>query len=80
MSSDAVIAQASPYPFEVEMGKTYYWCACGRSKSQPLCDGSHKDTGIEPVAYKAIETGTVYLCGCKKTSNQPLCDGSHKQL
>ena len=27
---------------EVEAGKSYWWCACGRSKTQPICDGSHK--------------------------------------
>ena len=26
---------------EVEKGKSYYWCACGKSKNQPFCDGSH---------------------------------------
>ena len=26
---------------EVEKGKSYYWCACGQSKKQPFCDGSH---------------------------------------
>ena len=40
--SDPVIAQKSPIPFEVEAGKSYFWCACGQSKNQPFCDGSHK--------------------------------------
>ena len=30
-----------PIAIEVEKGKSYYWCACGRSKKQPFCDGSH---------------------------------------
>jgi CDGSH-type Zn-finger protein len=80
MTTEALIAQKSPYAVELEQGKTYYWCACGRSKDQPFCDGSHKDTGIEPVAYTAEKTGTVYLCGCKKSANQPLCDGTHNDL
>jgi CDGSH-type Zn-finger protein len=25
----------------VEQGKDYWWCACGLSKAQPVCDGSH---------------------------------------
>ena len=29
--SEAVIAQKAPYGKEIEAGKTYYWCACGRS-------------------------------------------------
>ena len=33
--SDPVIAQKSPYAVELEEGKTYAWCACGRSGNQP---------------------------------------------
>ncbi len=74
------IAQKSPYMTDVEAGKTYYWCACGHSKTQPLCDGSHKGTDFAPLAYTAGRTGQVALCGCKYTKGQPLCDGSHKAL
>lgn len=80
MSTDVVIAQKAPYPTEVEAGKTYYWCACGRSKNQPFCDGSHKGTGIEPMAFTAEKSGTVYLCGCKHSANKPYCDGTHQKL
>ena len=80
MSEQPVIAQKSPYAVEVEAGKSYYWCACGRSKNQPFCDGSHKDTGLEPLAYKADKSGTLYFCGCKKSGNPPLCDGTHNNL
>ncbi len=80
MTDEVVIAQKSPYATQVEEGKTYYWCACGRSKSQPFCDGSHKGTSFSPVAYKAEKTGTVYFCGCKKSNNPPLCDGTHNKL
>ena len=78
--TDAVIAQKSPYAVEVEAGKKYFWCACGRSQSQPFCDGSHKGTGFTPVKYEALESGRVYLCGCKHTPTAPLCDGTHKRL
>ena len=78
--SKAVIAQKSPYPIDVEEGKSYYWCACGQSTKQPFCDGSHKGTTFNPVAFKATETKKMYFCGCKATSNQPLCDGSHSSL
>jgi CDGSH-type Zn-finger protein len=33
------IAQKSPYKIELIAGREYWWCACGRSKKQPLCDG-----------------------------------------
>ena len=73
----AIRASEKPYATEVEEGKTYYWCACGKSKTQPFCDGSHKDTDISPVKYVADESGTAYFCGCKATKDRPMCDGSH---
>jgi CDGSH-type Zn-finger protein len=78
--AEPVIAQKAPYPVEVEEGKDYYWCACGRSSKQPFCDGSHKDTGMAPVKYTAEKTGTVYFCGCKHSKKAPLCDGTHATL
>lgn len=74
------IAQKSPYAVNVEAGKDYWWCACGQSKSQPLCDGSHKGGAFTPVKFTAKETGTVYMCGCKHSKNGALCDGTHKSL
>jgi len=80
MSEVAVIAQKAPFQVEVKEGITYYWCACGQSKNQPFCDGSHQGTSFEPLAYTAEHTGSAYLCGCKRTANRPKCDGSHKHL
>lgn len=80
MPDEAVIAQNQPYAVDVEAGKTYYWCRCGRSQKQPYCDGSHQQTDFEPLAFTAEKDGTVYLCGCKHTANQPFCDGSHQEL
>jgi CDGSH-type Zn-finger protein len=78
--TEPVIAQKAPYEVDVEEGKSYWWCACGRSQSQPFCDGSHRDTEFSPVEYKAKRTRTVHFCGCKRTKNPPLCDGSHNAL
>jgi len=74
------IAARHPIGVELEKGKEYLWCACGRSSNQPFCDGSHAGTGITPVAFTAEETGKAYLCQCKRTGNKPYCDGSHKHL
>jgi CDGSH-type Zn-finger protein len=74
------IPQKSPYGVEVEKGKTYYWCACGRSSKQPFCDGSHKGSEFSPLAYTAEKSAKVFLCGCKHSSAKPFCDGSHKNL
>lgn len=78
--AEAVIAQRSPFPVEVELGKKYAWCACGRSAIQPYCDGSHKSVGLAPLIFMAEKTETVWLCGCKHTKEPPFCDGSHKSL
>ena len=72
-----VVAQNAPYPIEVEAGKSYFWCACGKSSQQPFCDGSHQGTSILPQKFTATESKKVYFCGCKKPANSPLCDGSH---
>ena len=80
MTDTPRIAQKGPYPAEVEAGKSYLWCACGRSGTQPFCDGSHKETTIRPVKYTAHKTGRVFFCGCKHSGNKPLCDGTHETV
>ena len=74
------IAQKAPYRVEVEAGKAYFWCACGKSGNQPFCDGSHEVTDLRPVRWKAEESETVFFCGCKQTDGRPFCDGSHNKL
>lgn len=80
MADDPVIAQKGPYQVDLEEGKEYYYCRCGRSKSQPFCDGSHEGTGLEPMCFVAESSGTFNLCGCKATDDEPYCDGSHNVL
>ena len=75
-----VIAQKEPYRLEVEAGKSYWWCACGKSAKPPFCDGSHKGTGFSPIEFKPEAAGTVSFCGCKRSAKAPRCDGSHKTL
>jgi len=78
--SAPVIASKTPIPVDVETGKTYWWCSCGKSAKQPFCDGSHKGTEFTPQKYEADKTGKVWFCGCKHSVKPPLCDGSHKNL
>jgi CDGSH-type Zn-finger protein len=75
-----VVAQTAPYPVDVVAGQTYFWCACGKSRTQPFCDGSHKGSPFSPLPYVADVSGTVYFCGCKQSGRGALCDGSHKKL
>jgi CDGSH-type Zn-finger protein len=77
---EPIRASDTPYAVEVEAGQSYFWCACGRSKAQPFCDGSHKGIDFTPVKYEAIESEKVFFCGCKCTESQPMCDGSHKNI
>jgi mannose-6-phosphate isomerase-like protein (cupin superfamily)/CDGSH-type Zn-finger protein len=78
--SAPVIAQPKPFLVTLEGGRTYFWCACGRSASQPFCDGSHAGTGITPRKLVAPRTEEALLCGCKHTCGAPFCDGAHTNL
>lgn len=77
--AEPVIFDKKPVLRTLEPG-SYFWCACGRSSNQPFCDGSHRGTGLTPVAFKIDETRDVWLCQCKHSSNKPFCDGTHKSL
>jgi CDGSH-type Zn-finger protein len=72
-------ACATPYAVDLQAGRDYWWCRCGRSATQPLCDGSHAGTAFMPVKYTAGASGRVWFCGCRKTGMAPLCDGSHNR-
>ncbi len=69
-----------PIGTQVEAGKDYWWCACGRSSGQPFCDGSHASTPFTPLKWTATETRRVAFCACKRTATPPLCDGTHSTI
>ena len=75
------IAANHPIPVDVEEGKNYAWCTCGKSINQPFCDGAHKGTDFSPTIVKAEASKTIYFCQCKQTENvYGYCDGKHKDL
>ena len=65
---------------QLEKGKTYAWCSCGKSNNQPWCNGAHKGGEFSPTVFIAEETKTVSMCMCTHTKNPPYCDGSHSSL
>ena len=77
---DPVVAEPGPCSVALKVGRTYFWCACGRSATQPFCDGAHKAVGMAPLMFAAQKSEQVWLCGCKATQGQPFCDGSHSKL
>lgn len=70
-----------PYIIKEQPGEKY-WCACGKSATQPYCDGSHErlNTGKLPVKVVIDTPKTIAWCGCKATKNPPYCDGTHATL
>ena len=77
---DALIARTKPCLVTLEGGRTYFWGRCGRSATQPFCDGSHKGTGFEPKKFVARADEEVLLCACKRSADAPFCDGTHTNL
>jgi len=78
--SRSIIADNKPTKVALKGGEEYYFCKCGRSKTQPFCDGSHKGTGLTPQAFVADSDGDAFLCMCKQSANKPYCDGTHKKI
>jgi len=74
------IADKQPGIVKLKEDKNYAWCACGLSKNQPFCDGSHVATDLQPIMFNVEKSGEYYLCQCKQSGNKPYCDGTHKTL
>ncbi len=80
-AEEPVIAQKGPYKVELLATYRYAWCACGLSKWQPFCDGSHTSKpGFKPKVWIQEKDQTAFLCGCKHSAKFPFCDGTHKKL
>jgi glutamate synthase domain-containing protein 2/CDGSH-type Zn-finger protein len=75
-----IIAAKKPAKVDLKTGEKYFWCRCGRSASQPFCDGSHRGTQMTPLAVSVDEDTEAFFCQCKASANPPYCDGSHTRL
>lgn len=74
------IAGLKPISVQLKAGKSFAWCTCGLSNSQPRCDGSHTPTSFKPLIHKSEKDQEASLCACKQTGNPPFCDGTHAKL
>lgn len=77
--SEPNIAARQPAVLDLQPG-TYYWCTCGKSASQPFCDGSHQGSAFAPQELVLEEARKVALCQCKHSKTGAFCDGTHKGL
>jgi CDGSH-type Zn-finger protein len=73
------MSSLGPYVLDTKAG-FYAWCACGLSKKQPFCDGSHGSTPIRPVLTQVNTDQKIAWCGCKASSKKPYCDGTHNKV
>ena len=74
------VAGKTPQMEQLVVGKTYAWCACGKSSNQPWCDGSHQGSEFSPKIFTVDEDKAGAMCMCKQSDNAPFCDGSHMKL
>ena len=51
---------------DVISGKSYFLFKCGQSAKHLLCDGSHKNTSLNPEKYVATADTSTSVCGCNK--------------
>ena len=68
-----------PIMVDLEPGK-HYWCSCGKSKTEPFCDGSHVGTNFVPLEFVVETKKKAGLCTCGRTKKAPYCDGTHAKV
>jgi len=75
-----IVADNTPVAVELEADREYHFCTCGRSATQPFCDGSHAGSDFTPLAFTPRDPGEAWLCRCKHSADAPYCDGTHKRF
>lgn len=77
MCKDGIVFFNKPKGIDLEVGKTYLFCTCGRAEDGVFCDGSHKGTECKPLQFSVEKSKAYLLCRCKSSKNFPFCDGTH---
>jgi len=73
-----IVPYLCSFRVQLEVGKTYRFCTCGRSTEQPFCDDTHTDDDPQPIPFQVRNKQSFWsLCGCKYSLQMPFCDGSH---
>ena len=80
MCNDAVVFNNKPKGVELEEGKKYLMCSCGKAEGGVFCDGSHKGTSCKPKSITVDKTKQYHICMCKGSNNFPFCDGTHSSF
>ena len=67
VSCHPTVAKKGSIKADLKQGSTYYWCSCGKSASQPFCDGSHEGSDFKPLMFewKMPDKPNASICGCK---------------
>ena len=55
----------------------YAYCNCKQSSTFPMCDGTHRGSGMKPTKFFVEEEKEYFICNCGKSKTLPFCDGSH---
>lgn len=74
-------SDCNPFAITVEPGKTYKWCSCGLTDTEPFCDNNHREivgTPFKSVKVIFDKAEEVLFCQCRRTKTPPFCDDSHK--
>lgn len=70
-----------PSFLNLEAGKTYHWCKCGKAENGPLVDPeTHMCGKSPPTPFTVDRNGWHPVCNCRYSKKKPLCDGSHLNL
>ena len=65
-------AGESAIAVDVEEGKSYYWCSCGKSSKQPFCDGSHKGQNLILLPIKLKQQKKCFFVLVNKLTINPF--------